>query len=465
MGRDDSNGWSAPVSGRSNVPEPRRKRRTSFGRLLFSLFATMAVFVALSAGLTVFAFQKFNSPGPLATEKTVAINKGTRSGDIVKLLEGEGVIANPSIFMVAVFLNKHRGGTLKAGEYEFEKQASMRDVFDMLRRGRTVTYKITVPEGFTTQQVLARLRGHEALTGEIEGEKPEGTLLPDTYVFSRGTDRTELLNRMRAAQQELVDRLWEGRSQDIPVSSKEEAIILASIVEKETGLAEERARVAAVFHNRLRKKMRLQSDPTIVYGIVGGKGRLGRPIYKSDISKKTAYNTYQIDGLPPTPIANPGREAIAAVLQPDETDELFFVADGTGGHVFARTYAEHRKNVQRWREIEAERQSAAAAAAGEPPEEQAGTVAATSPGDIGQAAAQTVTAGTQTPASTGAAAAPEVSASDGQDAGGAQNPQSTPAAPATQAAGTSLDTANPAPGSVVRVAGKLVPIPRRKPVR
>ncbi|MGB7204078.1 MAG: endolytic transglycosylase MltG, partial [Anderseniella sp.] len=237
----------------------------------------------------------------------------------------------------------------KAGEYQFAARSSLADVLRKIKSGKIVTYKVSVPEGFTTWQVLERLKAHEVLTGEIEKVPLEGELLPDTYVFSRGRTRQSIIDQMQAAQLKLIEKLWPTRASDLPFETPQQALILASIVEKETGVADERARVAAVFVNRMRKGMRLQSDPTIIYGITKGQGKLERPIYRSDINEKTEYNTYQINGLPPTPIANAGAESIKAVLNPIESDELFFVADGTGGHVFAKTLAEHNENVKKWR--------------------------------------------------------------------------------------------------------------------
>ena len=268
----------------------------------------------------------------------------------------------------------HRAdGKLKAGEYRIEANSSMRQVMDLLVTGKSIQYKVTIPEGLTTLQALARIEAHEVLVGDIEGEVAEGSLLPDTYAFTRGTTRQELVERMQAALSKLLDATWPNRDQTLPLTNPYEAVILASIVEKETALASERGRVASVFVNRLRQGMRLQSDPTIVYGIVGGQGALDRPIRKSDIAERTNYNTYQIDGLPPTPIANPGKAAIEAVLNPPETKDLFFVADGTGGHAFSETLAGHTENVRRWREIERARREPAV------PDEPADPAAAVDP--------------------------------------------------------------------------------------
>jgi UPF0755 protein len=243
---------------------------------------------------------------------------------------------------------------LKAGEYAVPQGASMRQVVDMLAEGRTLLHPITIPEGLTSAMVVELLAASDVLTGPVPAVPPEGAILPETYKVARGADRTRILQQMIADHQEVVEKLWAKRAKGLPIKTPEEAVILASIVEKETGIAHERPQVAAVFVNRLRKGMRLESDPTIIYGVSRGRA-LGRGILQSELDRATPYNTYKIDGLPPTPIANPGRDAIAAVLNPPTTTALFFVADGTGGHAFAATYAEHQRNVARWRDIERQR--------------------------------------------------------------------------------------------------------------
>ncbi len=346
------------------VSEPREPRRTSFSYVIFSLFVTLlGLGVAIAGGL-LYGQRQLEAPGPLTEARTAVVKSGQGGAEIAAMLAREGIISNQRVFHIASAIYHRLGRTLKAGEYSFEPGESMQAVFDKISEGKGVSHKVTVPEGWTTTQALERIRVNPVLTGDLPDDVAEGILLPDTYAFQRGDTRQSVVDRMRTAQVKLMQELWDKRAPNLPIKSIEEALILASIVEKETGVSSERARVAAVFINRLNKRMRLQSDPTIIYGIVGGKGKLGRPIRRSEIDAKTAYNTYQIDGLPPTPIANPGRKAIEAVLQPDETEELYFVADGTGGHVFAKTLAEHQVNVQNYRKIErAERAAAAAAAA------------------------------------------------------------------------------------------------------
>jgi UPF0755 protein len=241
---------------------------------------------------------------------------------------------------------------LKAGEYQFQKQASLRSVIDTLVSGKVVQHALTVPEGLTSEQIVARLLENDILSGQVREIPREGTLLPETYRFERGTTREQVIQRMQQAQRRLVAEIWERRSPDVPIRTVEQLITLASIVEKETGRADERKRVAAVFSNRLQKKMKLQSDPTIIYGLVGGKGTLGRPIKRSEIQQPTPYNTYAIEGLPPGPIANPGRASLEATANPSRTRELYFVADGSGGHTFTENYADHQRSVAKLRTLE-----------------------------------------------------------------------------------------------------------------
>jgi UPF0755 protein len=242
----------------------------------------------------------------------------------------------------------------------------MRQVLDTLVEGKSIQYRLTFPEGWTSQQIVERLAANPELDGPVPEVPAEGSLLPDTYSFGSKDTRQDIVQRMQVAHQKFLAKVWEERDPDIMVKTPEEAVILASIVEKETGVAEERPRIASVFHNRLRKGMRLQSDPTIIYGIFGGSGMRDHPITQEELEAENPYNTYKINGLPPTPIGNPGRAAIEAVLKPAKTKDVYFVASGNGGHIFSETLAEHNRNVAKWRKIEREiraRQSAEAAAA------------------------------------------------------------------------------------------------------
>jgi UPF0755 protein len=349
------------------VPEPPRRSKKARSQVIIFLNFVMTMVVVICV-IAVAAFyymiRSFQQPGPLETNTHFMVRQGNGLAEIATNLERNGIIADGRIFRYVTATYLRKGETLKAGEYEIKAGASMKDVMETLESGKSILYSVVLPEGLTVRQMMLKLAEDPVLEGDLPAElPPEGSLRPDTYKFSRGTKRGEILSQMRAAQQKMVDQIWERRDPDLPVKSKEDFVVLASIVEKETGKEDERAHVASVFINRLQKGMRLQSDPTIVYGLFGGDGKPSdRPIYKSDLSKQTPYNTYQIKGLPPTPIANPGRAALEAVANPWRTNDLYFVADGTGGHVFAPTLEEHNANVRRWRKVEGERTSGAGAA-------------------------------------------------------------------------------------------------------
>ncbi len=327
------------------------------GNAIISLF----VLAAIVAGIAlVSGKQRFEAAGPLPDDKVVNIPRGSGIRDIADVLTREGVIDQSWVFIGGVLLLKARED-LKAGEYQFKAHASLRDVVATIVEGRVVTHQFAVPEGLTSEQIVARLLDDDVLTGNVKEIPREGSLLPDTYNFTRGVTREQMIQRMQQAQQHLLKDIWDHHSADLPLKTPEQLVILASLVERETGKPEERTRVAAVFVNRLKQKMKLQSDPTIIYGLVGGKGTLGRPIMKSEIDQPTPYNTYQIDGLPPGPIANPGRASLEAAANPARTRELYFVADGTGGHAFAETYEQHLKNVARLRQSETDQKDQAPA--------------------------------------------------------------------------------------------------------
>jgi len=336
------------------MPPSRRSKRARhpfvvIGNAIITLFVLAAV---VAAAALVLGKQRFDAPGPLAEDRVVNIPRGSGIRDISDVLMREGVIDQPWVFVGGVLVLKARED-LKAGEYQFKAHASLRDVVATIVDGRVVAHQLTVPEGLTSEQIVARLLDDDVLTGNIKEIPREGSLLPDTYNFNRGITREQMIQRMQQAQQRTLKEVWDRHSPDLPIKTPEQLVALASLVEKETGKPEERTRVAAVFVNRLKQKMRLQSDPTIIYGLVGGKGTLGRPIMKSEIEQPTPYNTYQIEGLPPGPIANPGRASLEAAANPARTRELYFVADGTGGHAFAETYEQHQRNVARLRAMEA----------------------------------------------------------------------------------------------------------------
>jgi len=359
-------GAETPPAGKNGATEERakrarqnRKRRRS-GPLSAMSGMLSFVLVALVAGVfgLVSARHVLNEPGPLRAEKIVYFPPRSDALEIMAQLEREGVVDNQWLMNVAILVEGKRSA-LKPGEYLFKQAESIREVIEQLVSGRQLLHAITIPEGLTSEQIATRLRDNDVLAGDILEAPKEGALLPETYKVSRGFPRSKLLAKMQEDQRKLVEQIWARRSPDLPFRTSYELVTLASIVEKETGKAEERPKVAAVFVNRLRKGMRLQSDPTIVYGLVGGKATLGRGILRSEIEKYTPYNTYAIDGLPPGPIANPGRAALEAAANPAHTSDLYFVADGTGGHVFAPSLDQHNRNVQHWRQIEHDGKAAA----------------------------------------------------------------------------------------------------------
>lgn len=342
---------------RQDGAAPRSPRRSRASRSQFVVFMnflmSLAVIAAVAAAAAVwFGKHQFEAAGPSTVKQTLLVKEGAGWGSISNQLESNGLITNASIFRLGVQAAGGEGG-LRAGEYEIPAGASMRQIMDLLKSGKSIMYSITIPEGLTVQQAWDRIAATPELSGDMPATMPpEGTLAADTQRFTRGTPRQAIVDKMAAHQKALVEEIWAKRDPNLPIADINEFVTLASIVEKETGVAAERPRVAAVFINRINKGMRLQSDPTILYGLFGGKGRpADRPIYQSDIQKPTPYNTYVVDGLPPGPIANPGRAALEAVANPPKTNDLYFVADGTGGHVFAETLEDHNRNVAKWREI------------------------------------------------------------------------------------------------------------------
>lgn len=310
---------------------------------------TLAVIIVV---VLLFGLWAYVSPGPAARQgaaTTVILRHGARLPEIAATLEQQGVVRSGSLFMAAAQVTG-AARALKAGEYAVPSNASMSEVMEMIRLGRIVRHLVTVPEGLTSDQAVAILMSSDVLSGSAP-VPPEGAILPESYQVERGTDRGVVLQRMMAARDRAIAELWPHRQAGLPFKTPEEAITLASIVEKETALPDERPRIAAVFINRLRKGVPLASDPTIIYGLTRGQP-LGHGIRQSELASTTPYNTYHFAGLPPTPICNPGRASIAAVLDPAKTSDLYFVANGTGGHSFAATFEEHEKNVARWRQIE-----------------------------------------------------------------------------------------------------------------
>jgi UPF0755 protein len=319
-----------------------------------------ATLTTLAAGLFVWLFVAFDARGPSVEARTVIVARGLSVEEIGKLLTERGVTAHPMVFSLGVRLSG-KASALKSGEYAFPIGISARAAMDVLVSGRTVVRHLTLPEGWTTAQALALVQGGEGLEGPLTLMPGEGALLPETYNYSWGDTRDGMVRRMMRAMNEALSDLWAKRPSDSPMASAAETVVVASVVERETGVANERPLVASVVVNRLKRGMRLQSDPTVAYGIAHGDGLPGdvltRPLTRDDLLRPSPFNTYVNDGLPPTPIANPGRAALLAALNPARSDFLYFVANGSGGHTFAKTLDEHNRNVSRWRAIERDRGS------------------------------------------------------------------------------------------------------------
>ena len=376
-------------------PPPKRseRARNPFVVVGNAIITIILVLMIGAGGVYVYGKKMLESAGPLAEDKIVNIPARSKTREIAETLQREGVIdINPWVFMGAAFALK-ASSELKPGEYAFQKNASLRDVIGTIVEGKVVQHAVTIPEGLTSEQIVARLSENDIFAGIVREMPREGTLLPETYKFPRGTTRDQVIQRMQQSQKRVLGEIWERRNPDVPLRTPEQLVTLASIIEKETGKADERSRVAAVFVNRLRQRIKLQSDPTIIYGLVGGKGTLGRPIKRSEIQQPSPYNTYVVDGLPPGPIANPGRASLEAAANPARTRDLYFVADGTGGHAFTETYDQHQKNVAKLRTLEKQIQNDTVEPADDGP-----PVAATAPADTSPTATTTKPAQPKKPA-------------------------------------------------------------------
>lgn len=371
-----------------------------------TLFVVILVVVG---GVVAWAKNQYSAAGPLDTAICLRVESGSNLRRVSDTLVAQEAITSPYIFNTGADLTD-KAHLLKAGSFLVPPAASMEEIVDIITRGGANTcgtevvlrigvnrvetdvreldpatnqfvdvaefvpgedetpaaytrvreaddtrYRVSLAEGATTWQIVEGLKRADFLTGEVTDYPAEGVLAPDSYEVKPGADRSDLLNRMEQAQSARLAEAWENRASDLPFDTPEEALVLASIVEKETAVPEERRQVASVFVNRLKRGMRLQTDPTVIYGVTKGQGVLGRGLRQSELRSNTPYNTYVIDGLPPGPIANPGLASIEAALDPDQTSYIFFVADGTGGHAFAETLEEHNKNVAEWRKIEASR--------------------------------------------------------------------------------------------------------------
>jgi len=325
-----------------------------------AVLAIAVLLLALLGGAVFYAISAYDAPGPLTVANVVLVPHGGLD-QVADVLVQEGVVSNAVALRAAIATRSQ--GSIRAGELEFPAAASLRQVLEVLRTARPVQHRLTIPEGLTATQVAVLLDRAPALEGDTAVPE-EGHLLPETYSYERGTPRATLVERGRVAMDHALERNWAVRSPAVPLDTPHDALILASIVERETAKPEERPRIAAVFLNRLRRHMRLQSDPTVVYGASGGSGVLEHGLTKAELERPDPYNTYRIAGLPPGPISMPGLASLKAVMQPADTDDLFFVADGSGGHVFARTAEEHIRNVAHWRGVERARQTATPVPAG-----------------------------------------------------------------------------------------------------
>ena len=315
----------------------------------------IVLLVTVIGGALFLGNQMLTAPGPLEKTKTVVIPRGAGPATMTKVLQEEGVIDHAKLFRVALIIDPSPK-PIKAGEYEIPAHISMQALVDLLQSGKVVQRRLTVPEGTTTAEVIELVRKTEALTGEVTLDLKEGDLLPETYFYSRDDTRDGLLMRMKEAMEKTLDEAWRKRAPGLPLANRREALVLASMIEKETAVPAERAKIAAVFINRLRRRMRLESDPTVIYGLTGGKGPFNRELTRADLQSNSPYNTYMVAGLPPGPICNPGRASIVAATNPARERLLYFVADGQGGHAFALNMLEHNRNVERWRQIQRERQ-------------------------------------------------------------------------------------------------------------
>ena len=317
----------------------------------------VVVLVTLMGGALYFGRELVEAQGPLKEAKHIVIPRGAGPAIMAKVLRDEGVISYQQLFRIALMIDPSPK-VIKAGEYEIPAHISMQALVELLQSGKVVQRRITIPEGMTTAEIVELVRKTEALSGQITLDLKEGDLLPETYFYSRDDTRDGLLSRMKEAMEKTLDEAWRKRAAGLPLANRRDMLVLASIIEKETSLSIERTRVSAVYINRLRMKMKLESDPTTIYGLTNGKTALGRDLTRADLQSTTPYNTYVVTGLPPGPICNPGRASILAAVSPTRERSIYFVADGQGGHAFATNLAEHNRNVARWREIQRQRQEA-----------------------------------------------------------------------------------------------------------
>ena len=318
---------------------------------VFIYFLVLFLIVGVMGGSVLSTYRQFVEEGPLVERTEIVIEAGRSLRKIAKQLYRAGIIASPSVFEIGA---RASGAALniKAGEYSIPERASAKTVLSILTSGNTYIRRLVVPEGLTSHQIIALMNGKYGLMGTVEKEPKNGTLMPDTYYYSYGDTKMDLLQRMQNGMQRAIDELWKTRDKTLSFKYPQEAVIMASMVEKETARDAERGHIASVFHNRLRKGMKLQSDPTVIFALTNGTGDLKRPLTYKDLRTENGYNTYVVAGLPMGPISNPGYAALKAVLHPDKTEDLFFVADGKGGHTFSKTYKDHEQNVAVYRRIQ-----------------------------------------------------------------------------------------------------------------
>jgi len=337
----------------ADTPTTETPRRRRFGWLLTCFVLLLIAGATIGGGAAVMLHRAYSDPGPLRADTGLIIPQGASGRMIARALTDAGVTADERLVQVALrFFAPEK--PLRAGEYAFPAGISLRETIAKLQSGDVVVRRVTIAEGLTTREVLDLLALAEGLSGDLPEVSGigEGTLLPETYHYSWGDSRADLVARMQTAMESAVARLWAERDEGLPLKTPQEAVVLASIIERETAVPAERGRVASVFINRLNRGMRLQSDPTVVYGLATGDGPFTGRLLRRHLEIDHPHNTYTRDGLPPSPIANPGLDSLAAALKPAETGFFYFVADGTGGHAFARTLAEHNRNVANWRRIQ-----------------------------------------------------------------------------------------------------------------
>ncbi len=337
----------------------QKKRKSALIEITNGLLTLFILALIVAGGAFYWFAQNFYSEGNLKQDTVFVVKSGSGLASVAKDLQEQGIISNSLMFQLGA-RSKNLEGSIKTGEYNIAKSSSMADILFELTEGKPISYSVTIPEGFTSWQVVQKLNADKNLVGEITSIPPEGSLLPDTYSYERGEERSAIIARMSDEFNKELAKIWENRDPDLPIKSMQELVILASLIEKETGTPHERFEVAGVFVNRLNKGMKLQTDPAVIYGITLGKEKLGRGLRQSELKKETPYNTYVIPALPIGPITNPGRESLLAAANPAKTENIFFVAAGaypSDGHLFSATYAQHQKNVAAYRKAVAQEEA------------------------------------------------------------------------------------------------------------